>query len=212
MDDTAQLDRLPRADDGAREQIARVEGLLEALERLPDPAARGLATEVLGALLELYGEGLGRIVEVLAAHDGDGVLAEQLTDDELVAHLLLLHGLHPVPIAERVRGALASVLPYLESHGGAVELVAVEDGIARVRLQGSCSGCPSSAVTLKLAVEEAIFKAAPDVSEVRAEEDAPAEPAGLALPTLKVAPGPCPAPHAAGAAGQLLRIEIGSAR
>ena len=81
-----------------------------------------------------------------------------------------------------------------------------------MRLQGSCSGCPSSAVTLKLAVEEAIFKAAPDVSEVRAEEDAPAEPAGLALPTLKVAPGPCPAPHAAGAAGQLLRIEMGSAR
>ena len=142
MDDTAQLDRLSRADDAAREQIARVEGLLEALERLPDPAARELATEVLGALLDLYGEGLGRIVEVLAAHDGDGALAEQLANDELVAHLLLLHGLHPVPVEERVRGALAEVLPYLESHGGAVELVAVEDGIARVRLRGQLLGLP----------------------------------------------------------------------
>jgi Fe-S cluster biogenesis protein NfuA len=155
-------------DKAAREQVARVEGLLEQLEALSDPVARATATEVVQALLDLYGEGLGRIVGVLAEHD-DGTLARALADDELVAHLLLLHGLHPVPVQERVRGALDGVLPYLESHGGSVELLGVEEGIVHLRLEGSCSGCPSSSMTLKLAIEDAIFKLAPDVEEVRAE-------------------------------------------
>jgi Fe-S cluster biogenesis protein NfuA len=154
--------------DTAREQVARVEDLLERLESLPDPAARETATEVAQALLDLYGEGLGRIVDVLAERD-DGTLAQALGDDELVAHLLLLHGLHPVPVEERVRGALQGVLPYLESHGGSVELLGVEEGVVCLRLEGSCSGCPSSSATLKLAIEDAIFKVAPDVEEVRAE-------------------------------------------
>jgi Fe-S cluster biogenesis protein NfuA len=152
----------------AREQVAKMEGLLEQLEALPDIAARETATGVVQALLDLYGEGLGRIVEVLAEHD-DGTLAEELSGDELVSHLLLLHGLHPVPLEQRVNGALESVLPYMESHGGSAELLGIEDGVVRLRLEGSCSGCPSSAVTLKLAIEKAIFEAAPDIQEVRAE-------------------------------------------
>jgi Fe-S cluster biogenesis protein NfuA len=159
------------ARDTAAEQIARVEGLLGQLEALPDASARETATETMQALLDLYGEGLGRIVDVLAAHD-DGTLAEALADDDLVAHLLLLHGLHPVPVEERVQAALASVLPYIESHGGNMQLLGVEDGIVHLLLEGSCSGCPSSAITLKLAVEKAIFEAAPDVTEVRAQDGA----------------------------------------
>ncbi len=166
--DTAQADGRAEMGDTAREQVAQVEDLLEQLEGLPDPAARETATEVVQALLDLYGNGLGRIVDVVAERD-DGTLAEALADDELVAHLLLVHGLHPVSVEERVRGALESVLPYLESHGGHVELLGVQEGIVHLRLEGSCAGCPSSSLTLKLAIEEAIFKAAPDVEEVRAE-------------------------------------------
>lgn len=169
-----QVDGLAESEQGdtARAQVAQVEGLLEQLEALPDRSARETATRVVQALLDLYGEGLGRIVDVLAERD-DGTLAEALADDELVAHLLLLHGLHPVPVEERVRVALESVLPYLESHGGSVELLGVQEGIAHLRLQGSCSGCPSSSMTLKLAIEDAIFKAAPDVEEVRADGAVP---------------------------------------
>jgi Fe-S cluster biogenesis protein NfuA/nitrite reductase/ring-hydroxylating ferredoxin subunit len=151
------------------EQVARVEALLEELEALPDARARDKATEVLQALLDLYGEGLGRIVDVVAEQDSDGAMAESLAADELVSHLLLLHGLHPVPVEQRVRGALEGVRPYLESHGGNVELLGVEDGVARLALEGSCSGCPSSAMTLKLAIEKAIHEAAPDVDEVVAD-------------------------------------------
>ena len=126
----------------AIDSVARIEGLLEELEAMPDVVARGTATEVVQALLQLYGDGLGRIVDVVAARD-DGTIAQALGDDDLIAHLLLLHGLHPVPVEERVRDALAGVLPYLESHGGSVELLEVTDGVVHVRLRGSCSGCPS---------------------------------------------------------------------
>jgi Fe-S cluster biogenesis protein NfuA/nitrite reductase/ring-hydroxylating ferredoxin subunit len=156
-------------DRGSLEQVARVEVLLEELEGVSNPVAREKATEVVQALLDLYGEGLERIVDVVAAHDSQGAMAESLAGDELVSHLLLLHGLHPVPVEQRVRAALEGVRPYLESHGGNVELVGVEEGVARLALEGSCSGCPSSAMTLKLAIEKAIHEAAPDVDEVVAD-------------------------------------------
>src|SRR5512145_3173057 len=123
----------------AREQVARVDALLEDVEGFADPAARDTATELVGALLDLYGEGLERLV----ARVRDPAA---LADDELVSHLLLLHGIHPVPVEERVRAALAEVRPYLDSHGGDVELLAIEEGVVRLRMQGSCDGCPSSAM------------------------------------------------------------------
>ena len=111
--------------------------------------------------------------------------SQALAEDELVEHLLLLHGIHPTPLETRVRAALAKVRPYLESHGGDVELVAVDQGVVRLRLQGSCSGCPSSTMTLKLAIEDAIHKAAPDVEAIEAEGASAPEPA----PTLlQIAP------------------------
>jgi Fe-S cluster biogenesis protein NfuA len=151
--------------------VARVESLLDELDTVDEGPARDTATALVQALLDLYGEGLARIVDHVAERD-DGTLAEALGGDELVAPLLMLHGLHPVPLDRRVHEALAEVRPYLESHGGGVELVGIDEGVVRLQLQGSCSGCPSSAVTLKHAVEEAIHKAAPDVAGIVAE-DAP---------------------------------------
>ena len=144
------------------QQVARIEGLLEEIESFSDPSAREKATEAIAALLDLYGEGLARIVERVAGVDA-------LCDDELVSQLLILHGLHPVPLETRVRSALDAVRPYLESHGGDVELLGIEDGVVRLRLEGTCNGCPSSAVTLKLAIEEAIYKRAPDVAGIDAQ-------------------------------------------
>ena len=143
------------------EAVERVEALLDKVEGQPD------VTELVQALLELYGEGLRRVA---ARFD-----MRELAGDELVAHLLLLHGLHPVPVEERVSGALDEMRPYLDTHGGDVRLLGIDDGVVRLQLQGSCSGCPSSAVTLRHGIEEAIYKAAPDVDRIEAE-DAPTEP------------------------------------
>jgi Fe-S cluster biogenesis protein NfuA/nitrite reductase/ring-hydroxylating ferredoxin subunit len=166
-------------DPQAAEHVARVEAVLDAVENLPDPAAREVALEAVQALLELYGAGLARVVGSVGE---DAVQA--LAGDELVAHLLMLHGLHPVAVEERVSRALEEVRPYLESHGGGVELLGVEDGVARLRMEGTCDGCPSSSVTLKFAVEEAVHRAAPEVERVEAEgEEAPAP---AVLPILQI--------------------------
>jgi Fe-S cluster biogenesis protein NfuA/nitrite reductase/ring-hydroxylating ferredoxin subunit len=182
------------------DRVARVEALLEQIESLPDRVAREAAMEMVQALLDLYGEGLARTIAPL-----DAETRRAVADDELVAHLLLLHDLHPVPVETRVHEALEEVRPYLDSHGGGVELVGVEDGVVRLRMFGSCDGCPSSAMTLKLAIEDAIHKAAPDVVEVEAEGvSAPAAPAGPTLLQLEVSDavrGPDPAEGWATAGG-----------
>jgi Fe-S cluster biogenesis protein NfuA/nitrite reductase/ring-hydroxylating ferredoxin subunit len=168
----------------ATDPMARVEGLLAALETLDDPRARELGTEMVQALLDLYGEGLGRILDQVGEET-----AVALAGDELLSSLLLLHDLHPVPAPARVREALDEVRPYLESHGGDVELVEVDGDVVRVRLHGSCHGCPSSTMTLKLAIEDAIQKRAPEIERVEAEgtsEPAPAP--GPALLQIEVAP------------------------
>jgi Fe-S cluster biogenesis protein NfuA/nitrite reductase/ring-hydroxylating ferredoxin subunit len=177
----------------ARDRVAKLEALLEDVESLEDPVARDKATAVVQALVELYGAGLERIVSEIAERDGGGELADAMAGDELVSHLLLLHDLHPVPLEARVLGALEEVRPYLESHGGDVELLGVEDGVVRLRMEGTCSGCPSSSATLKLAIEEAIHKAAPDVDAVEAEGAVEEQPPLLKLETsdaLRQRPGP----------------------
>src|SRR3984957_16895238 len=101
--------------------------------------AQQLVREVVG----LYGAGLDRIVAL-----GDPGLAERLATDDLVASLLLVHGLHPHDLRRRVADALDRVRPYLESHGGDVDLLEVDEGVVRLAFTGSCKSCPSSAVTL----------------------------------------------------------------
>lgn len=152
----------------ARELVGRVDASLTQIEALPDSPARAASAEALQGLLELYGEGFARMVALVARRGGPETL-RMLAEDELLSHLLLLHGLHPVDVETRVQEALEGVRPYLATHGGNVELLSVADGVAHVRLQGSCDGCPSSALTLKTAIEEAILKAAPDVISIEAE-------------------------------------------
>ena len=174
-------------DQGLQERVARMETLLGEIEALEDPAARSKAAEVVGVLLDLYGEGLARMMEVVAEGEEREKTFEAFAGDDLVAHLLLLHGLHPLDLETRVIGALDEVRPYLQSHGGNVELIGIESNVARLRLEGSCDGCPSSTMTLKLAIEEAVQKAAPDLEGIEAEGVAEPKPAPnfVAGPTLR---------------------------
>jgi Fe-S cluster biogenesis protein NfuA/nitrite reductase/ring-hydroxylating ferredoxin subunit len=175
-------------DQGLQERVARMEALLGEIETLADPNARAKAAEMAQVLLELYGEGLARTMEVVAQGNERERIFEALAEDELVSHLLLLHGLHPLDVETRVIRALEEVRPYLHSHGGNVELLGVEGGVARVRMEGSCDGCPSSTVTLKLAIEEAVLNAAPDLERIEAEgvaEPPPKPTTFVAGPTLR---------------------------
>ena len=146
----------------------RIETLLEA-SAAAGPIARERAEELVRTVVELYGAGLERLLEL--AYDA-GALSDEVLDvlagDELVSSLLLVHGLHPYGVLERVERALDDVRPYLGSHGGDVELLEVTaDGVVRLRMLGSCDGCASSSVTLELAVDGAIRAAAPEIVEIR---------------------------------------------
>lgn len=152
-------------------QMAVVDELVYTLETTADPAARAAAQDLVRTLLDLNGAGLDRMLDMIrrAGEPARGLIG-QFARDELVGSLLMLYGLHPVDIETRVREALDKTRPYLRSHGGNVELVGVDDsGGVRLRLQGSCHGCPSSAMTLKLAIEQAIHDAAPDVTSISVE-------------------------------------------
>ncbi len=150
----------------ASSPVERFQELIARLESIGDVEARGTAEDLVATMLELYGEGLERIVHALEAAPE---VRETLARDGVVASLLLIHGLYPVPLEERVEAALVSVRPYMESHGGGVELVRLESGVAHLRLRGSCDGCPASASTLELAIREALDEAAPDLDGIEVE-------------------------------------------
>lgn len=167
-----------------RTQLQRIEGLVRAVESTADPSARASALELMRSLMELHGAGIERMMEIAFETGPSGAeTVDRLGADELVASLLLLYGLHPVPFDERVRVALDKVRPYLQSHGGDVELLGTEEGVVRLRLRGSCDGCASSAATLELAIEEAVYDAAPDLAAIEVE-GVVAEPAPAGLVQL----------------------------
>ncbi|MEP6635107.1 MAG: NifU family protein [Acidobacteriota bacterium] len=150
--------------------MEQIEGLIQKIESLPDPVARASALELMQALMEFHGAGLERMMETIAEVGEPGyAVFDKLATDDLVGSMLLLYGLHPVPLEARVTAALDKVRPYLDSHGGRVELLGITDGVVRVKLEGSCKTCPSSSMTLKLAIEEGIYAAAPDVVAIEAE-------------------------------------------
>ncbi|MDT7734648.1 MAG: hypothetical protein QOE12_1822 [Mycobacterium sp.] len=154
----------------------RIQTLLDATSA-GGTVARERAEQLVGEVVELYGAALSRVMAALGAR-ADTAMLNSLIADDLVASLLLVHGLHPHDVRRRVSDALDRVRPYLGSHGGDVHLLDIDGDTVKLQFAGSCKSCPSSAVTLELAVEDAIRAAAPEVSsiEVVASEAVPAEP------------------------------------
>jgi Fe-S cluster biogenesis protein NfuA/nitrite reductase/ring-hydroxylating ferredoxin subunit len=166
-----------------RQAGERIEELLGTL-RAASGGAADAAEELVRLLLGLYGDGLGHIMDALAAEGAAGLaVRDRLLADPLVESLLLLHDLHPLDVDTRIQRALDNVRPYLGSHAGGVQYLGVgPDGVARLRLEGSCHGCPSSTVTVRLAIEGAVEDAAPEVTEVVVEGMTdPPEPALLQI-------------------------------
>jgi Fe-S cluster biogenesis protein NfuA len=176
----------------------RIEELLGQIRSTGDPATAETAEEVVRLVVELYGAGLERAVELARPE-----VTERLAGDELVASLLIVHDLHPLDTKARVQAALERVRPYLGSHAGGVELLGIDDdGVVHLELEGTCNGCQSSTLTVKLSIERAIEEAAPEVTgvDVQGIVDEPrAASSGLLQiqPFRHEAPGPCPVPEPA---------------
>ena len=162
----------------AEEVLQRIQRLTDELERVSDPEARAVGEQLVAAVIDMHGEGLERVLEAVPA-----AARSELARDSVVGSLMLIHGLYPESLEQRVAAALDGVRPYMESHGGNIELLGIEDGVARLRLQGSCDGCGASQSTLELTVERALREAAPDLRGMDVEGAAPLEEiTGMPLP------------------------------
>ncbi len=161
-----------------QQRLARIEELIKAVETIANEKDRTQARELVEALLEMQGSAVERVMEIIYESGPTGQeVIDALGRDELVSSLLLVHGLHPLDLESRVRGAIEKVGPRLAQHGGSVEFLSVSrDGALRLRLAGNCHGCPSSILTLKFSIEEAIYAAAPDVTSLEVEGATPLEP------------------------------------
>jgi Fe-S cluster biogenesis protein NfuA/nitrite reductase/ring-hydroxylating ferredoxin subunit len=197
-------------------RLARIDALVGELQQLPDLASRAMVEELLSTVLDLHGEALSRMLDALGDRGNPHTdrLLHGMAEDDLIRGVLLLHGLHPIDLRTRVEDALESVRPYMRSHGGGVELVDISGDVVRIQLEGHCKGCPSSTVTLKLAVEKAIYEAAPDVVAIEVADPVGTAPSGppnisglVALPVVAAASMRTPAPPAPTPSGDWVTVD-----
>jgi Fe-S cluster biogenesis protein NfuA len=158
----------------------RIETLVDELGALADPRARQAGDELVQALMQFYGAGLARVLEIVDDEPADAArrMFARFADDPLVASLLVLHDLHPDDVETRVGRAIERVRPELDVNGAELTLVEVRDGVARLRLEGKGdgNGHGSFAKTTRRSLERAIGAAAPEIARVEVEgleEDPP---------------------------------------
>jgi hypothetical protein len=130
------------------QRIQRIEGLIQKIESSADPGTKAGVRELVEALLEYHGAGLGRILELA----GEGSTRE-FARDPLIASMLLLYDLHPDDFETRVRRAVDG-LP-------GVLLISAAEGVVRLR--------STSAHTVRDAVEQALFEVAPEIVAIDIE-------------------------------------------
>ncbi|MEU7164023.1 NifU family protein [Streptomyces morookaense] len=177
---------LPSGDEETAELLARADDLLGRLESLPGPTAQA-ALEAVRVLTEVYGEALARMLDAAGP-----ALAARCADDELLGHLLALHGLHPEPVEQRAARAVESLRPAVRERGGDVRLVGVDGDIATVQLEAG--GCRSTAAGMAAAVREAVLALAPELSDVRQAPDGTRRSAFVPLDTVRTRPVPSGSP------------------
>jgi Fe-S cluster biogenesis protein NfuA len=153
-----------------QQRIQKIEALVRKIESLADANARTSALELFQLVMDLHGASVERMMNIVfeAGEPGQTII-DKFGRDELVGSLLLLYGLHPLDLETRVMQALDKLRPDLRSHGAQVELLGVHDGVVRLRLEQSAGGCGSSAQNLRVALEEAIYDAAPDITALEVE-------------------------------------------
>lgn len=133
--------------------------------------ARAKALDLKAAVEAFHGYALRQLVRLFRTEEAGMALLQRSLEDPAVYAMFLMHGIIKQPVESQAEAALAEIRPYIQSHGGDVELVRVEGDTAYVRLQGACAGCSLSAVTLRDGVEELIKARVPEIAHVVALSD-----------------------------------------
>lgn len=158
--------------EGLVQAITAVEGLVAEWEEPQRLGVQALKT----AIEDLNKEAFKRLIRALKSDPAAGPLLREALRDPIVWGVLSFHGLVREPLEARVRKALEEVRPFMESHGGGVELVAVKPpDTVELRLLGSCHGCPASSTTLSQGVEKAIREHCPEILHIHQVSRGPSE-------------------------------------
>jgi hypothetical protein len=162
-------------------RFLRVEELLAGLAHSTDPMVAPATREILATVLELHRRGLERVLEVAAR---ENTVREALAADGRISAMLLLHGLHPIPLPERVSRTLGTLRERYRSKIESIDFEARGSTEILVRVVPATAACQSTRATLKKDLEDALIAAAPDVETLLVEIDE----APPALITLRVRP------------------------
>lgn len=170
-DPLAHMEPMQQEKRDLNQQSEYIQQLIEEIDNLRDSQAKSLMQECIQEILNFYGQGLEKILAIISKsnHSAAGAIYNDLIADSFVSGLLLIHDLHPLDLKTRLYQALEKVKPYMDSHGGNVEIVSLENGIAKLKLSGSCKGCPSSSSTLELGIKKAIEEICPDLEGLEVE-------------------------------------------
>jgi Fe-S cluster biogenesis protein NfuA len=150
-----------------REDIQRIGGLVQEIESIADPAVRAATKDLVQSLMDLHGAAFEKALEIVADSGEHGMgIIDRLGRDSLVSSVLILYGLHPEDLETRVVKAVDRVRPQLRKQGCEVELLSVNDGAIRLRVEAGSHTCGSTAKTVQTTLEGAMYDAAPDLSSL----------------------------------------------
>jgi len=146
---------------------AEIENLVRKLDALQDREGRAQAQELVRLLMSLYGAAMARMIDVVRTEgDGGGAVLDRFAQDGLIASLLVLHELHPHPVAARVTSAIAGLQPHLPSH---MRLAVVGITSDSVSLRVDPPVGRSGASGLRASIERAVQESAPEISLILIE-------------------------------------------
>jgi Fe-S cluster biogenesis protein NfuA len=149
--------------------LERLDQLVQEFEQHPAPAVQERVFELLQCVDAVHRAGLRRLGALL---EETGLRQRALADPE--ARLLFdLYDLGEGGERQRAEAVLATVRPYVESHGGSLEVLEAEAGVVKVRLWDGCTSGQGSAATLREAVEHALCDGLPDFVRMEVLEAPP---------------------------------------
>jgi len=160
-----------------REDMQRIGGLVQEMESIADPAVRAASKGLVQSLMDLHGAALEKALDIVAEAGEPGMsIIDRLGRDSLVSSVLILYGLHPEGLESRVVRAVDRVRPQLRKQGCEVELLGVNHGAIRLRVETGSHSCGSTAKTVQASLEGAMYDAAPDLTSLVIEglEEKPA--------------------------------------
>ncbi len=151
------------------QSLARLEKLMATLEKIADATGREAARELLALVLDLHARSLARVTTIIAASDDGAAIFEKIVEDRELRAMLLLHGLHPQSVENRLQDVIARMQPQWSARGLHVSLMSASKAFAMVQLQRNGVAEPTD--QLRLEIENALTDAAPDLDDILIEMD-----------------------------------------